>query len=80
MNKNNIATVAETKAQIRQLDVQFRDRLILHDGSAVQVIEAFDTMVKVSGYTRPYVYHHEIKTHYPYFAQSDDKNFTRGRN
>jgi hypothetical protein len=66
MSKNNVATVGETKAGIRQRDIQFRDKLILHDGSAVQVVEAFDTMVKVSGYKRPYVYMYEVKRHYPY--------------
>jgi len=66
MNKSNIATVAAAKAGIRHRDIQFRDKLVLHDGSAVQVVGAFDTMVKVSGYKRPYVYMHEIKRHYPY--------------
>ena len=66
MNKNNVATVTETKERMRQRDIQFRDKLVLHDGSAVQVVEAFDTMVKVSGYKRLYVYMNEIKRHYPY--------------
>jgi O-methyltransferase involved in polyketide biosynthesis len=68
MNKNNVPTTAERAAQIRQRDIQFRDKLILHDGCAVQVVEAFDTMVKVSGYKRPYVYLYEVKAHYPYVA------------
>jgi hypothetical protein len=70
MNENNIATAGETKPGIQQRDIQFRDKLVLHDGSAVQVVEAFDTMVKVSGYKRPYVYMHEIKRHYPYVADN----------
>jgi hypothetical protein len=68
MNKNNVLTEVEKKAQIRQRDIEFRDKLILHDGSVVQVVEAFDTMVKVSGYKRPYVYLYEVKAHYPYVA------------
>jgi hypothetical protein len=68
MNKNNVLTNEEKAARIRQRDIQFRDKLILHDASVVQVVEAFDTMVKVSGYKRPYVYMHEVKSHYPYTA------------
>jgi hypothetical protein len=68
MNKTNPITIPEKLAQIRQRDIQFRDKLILHEGSVVQVVEAFDAMVRVSGYKRPYVYLHEIKAHYPYVA------------
>lgn len=70
MNKTNPITIPEKLAQIRQQDIQFRDKLILHDGSVVQVVEAFDTIVKVSGYKRPYVYLEEIKRHYPYVADN----------
>jgi hypothetical protein len=69
MNKiYNPPTEAEIKKQVRKLDLQWRDRIVLRDGRVYDVIEAFDTMVKVSGGPRQYVYRSEIQSHYPYAA------------
>jgi hypothetical protein len=69
MNKiYNPPTEAEIKKQVRQLDLQWRDRIVLKDGSVYDVIETFDTMVKVSGGPRQYVNRSEIQSHYPYAA------------
>jgi hypothetical protein len=53
------------KRESRKLDLAWGDKIILNDGQAVQVIEAFDGVVKVVGGTRQYVLREEIAKHYP---------------
>jgi hypothetical protein len=67
-NIHNPPTQVEVKRELRHFDLQWRDRIVLRDGSVYDVIEAFDTMVKVSGGPRQYVYRSEIQSHYPYAA------------
>jgi len=67
-NTTNPKTRAETNQELRELDIEFRDRLILNDGRAVQVIEAIDGVIKVidgEGVTR-HIRRYEIVSHYPY--------------
>ena len=67
-NTQNPQTREEKEKALRNLDLQFRDRLILKDGAAVTVVQELDGFVEVSGYSRKFIYRHEIRKHYPFIA------------
>ncbi|MBV9825183.1 MAG: hypothetical protein JO001_05870 [Alphaproteobacteria bacterium] len=70
-NTTNPKTRTETSQELRDLNIGFRDKLILNDGRAVQVIEALDGIVKVIGAAGVnfYVRRDQIRNHYPYVTQ-----------
>ena len=65
-NTSNPKTRSQASRELRQLDIQFRDKLILKDGAAVQVVQELDGLIEVAGYSRRFINRHEIQNHYPY--------------
>jgi hypothetical protein len=71
MNRtHNPPTKAEINLDLRRLDLQFRDTLILKDGAAVQVVQELDGLVEVAGYKKRFINRFEIARHYPFNAQT----------
>lgn len=53
--------------ELRRLDIQWRDTLILHDGRVVQVVDTLDDIIKgvTKDGTTVYVRRLQVRTHYP---------------
>lgn len=67
-NTTNPKTRSETTQELKRLDIQFGDKLILWDGRPVQVVEEFDGIVKVvdGAGVKSYIPRRQIKSHFPY--------------
>jgi hypothetical protein len=58
--------------KVRLLDIQWGDKLILHDGRVVQVIETLDDIIKAvaTNGSTVYIRRFQVKNHYPHHNPS----------
>jgi hypothetical protein len=57
----------DKKKELRRLDIQWRDTLILNDGRVVHVVDTLDDIIKAvtKDGTTVYIRRFQVKSHYP---------------